>query len=500
MNRVFPLFVLLVLVANTQGFAQTLPPYTLWGNSTGSAASATALPSQTINVIAFGADPTGANDSYPAIQAAINAAYTHNSGGTPPLPPATVYLPPGTYKLSQPLELNYPGLILEGDTSWGTFLAPQGRAIDLVTPGPNRAGASVFVKDLGIIATNASEPTYGVIYINNVYDSGLENIDILGVPNSAANGIYIANSGGVNINNVQVYAQTSAVTTGILVTTNSQVSLNNVDVEGFNGTNGKGIVTSGALVNLDIISSHVEGNYYGYYHGASYGPTTSGRTNIYGGTFIYGAGPAAIEVVSDNLAVYGTGIAYGGTAFDIPPPASGGAFKNIVIDTQPPSTGRLFTPTSDLSGVHLRSQKLATGGTGVLAINRLDFSRQYVTSGTSIQLFSMYNFTPGTFRLYLTSDRYGYGASAYQVDFTVVNNQASTLIVTPLGQISGTYSTAVGFAVNPTGSNGVTLVVTPTASGGASPTVSGYLEYYGVDYSGTQSVIADYCNPTGTGC
>jgi Pectate lyase superfamily protein len=497
MTRTFSLFVPLVLVANTQCFAQTLPPYTIWGNPTGSAASATALPSQTINVIVFGADPTGANDSYSAVQAAINAAYAHNSGG---YSPATVYLPPGTYKLSQPLELNYPGLILEGDTSWGTFLAPQGRAIDLLTPGPNRAGASVFVRDLGIVATNASEPSYGVIYINNVYDSGLENINILNVPNSVANGIYIANSGGVKIKNVSVYALASAATTGILVTTNSQVSLDNVDVEGFNGTNGKGIATSGALVNLDMISSHVEGNYYGYYHGASYGPTTYGRTNIYGGTFDYGAGPAAIEVVSDNLAVYGTGFFYGGVAFDIPPPASGGAFKNIVVDTQTPGTGKLFTSTSDLSGVHLRNQKLAAGGAGVLAINRLDFSKQYVTSGTPIQLFSMYNFSPGTFRLYLTSDSYGQAATAYQVDFTVVNNQVSTPMVTTLGQVAGSNTTTAGFAVTPTGSNGVVLTVTPAASGGASPTVSGYLEYYGVDYFGKQSVVADYCNPTGTSC
>ena len=512
MNRVLSLFVLLVLVASPQSFAQTLPPFTLWGNPTGSAASATARPSHTIipcmaplSCPSGAADPTGANDSYPAIQAAINAAYQHNYGGTP-LPPATVYLPPGNYKLSQPLELNYPGLTLEGDSSWSTWLTPQGgRAIDLLTPGPNRGAASVSVRDLAIVATNTSEPSYGVIYIANVYDSGLENITILGVPNSAANGIYIANSGGVNLKNVNVYAsQASTVsTTGILVTTNSQVSLDNVDVEQFNGVNGKGIATSGALVNLDIISSHVEQNYYGYYHGASYGQnsTVSGQTNIYGGTFGYGAGPAAIEVVSDNLAVYGTGFSYGGPAFDIPPPASGGAFKNIVVDTRPPSTGQLFTSRSDLSGVHSRAQKLAVGGNGVLAINRIDFSDEGVASGTPIQLFSMYNFAPGTFRLYLTADAWGLSATAYQVDFMVVNgNQVSAPTVTMLGQVTGSYTTTAGFTVVPKGANGVILTVTPTALGGAVARVSGYLEYYGFDYNGTQSIIAGYCPSSGTGC
>lgn len=268
MNRVFSLFVLLVLVASTQCFAQTLSPYTLWGNPTGSTAFATTLPSHTIIPCMTSAtcssginpiDPTGTNDSYPAIQAAINAAYAHNSGGTAPI---TVYIPPGTYKLSHPLALNYAGLTLEGDTSWGTWLAPaSARAIDLLTAGPNRGAASVLVRNLGILATNAIEPEYGVIYIAYAYDSGLENVSVTGVPNAVANGIYIANSGNINLKNVNVYAATtSGASTGILVTTNSQVSLDNVDVEQFNGTSGKGIATSGALVFLDIISSHVEDN------------------------------------------------------------------------------------------------------------------------------------------------------------------------------------------------------------------------------------------------
>jgi hypothetical protein len=507
MNHRFSLFIILALVASTPCFAQTTPPYTLWGNSTGTGAPEAALPLPAINVLSFGADPTGAADSTMAIQAAINTAY-NNVDGVPGVP-NVVYLPPGKYKISSPLEIRPSGSVILQGAGVGTVISPyHSRAIDII--GSNRNETGVFLRDFRINGINASESTFGLIYINSIFNAGIEDIAIYCTSNQVANGIYIAGSGGIKVKDVSVYGwdtcggTNSDVNTGINVNNNSQVSLDNVDVEGFNGTNGKGIATGGALVYLDIISSHVEANFYGYYHGASYGQTTYGRTNIYGGTFSYGAGPAAIEVVSDNLAVHGAGLFYGGSAFDIPPPASGGAFKNIVVDTQPPTTGKLFTSTSDLSGVHLRNQKVAVGGAGVLAINRLDFSKQFGTSGAPVTLFSIYNFSPGTFRLVLTSDGgspTARTAAAYQVDFTVVNgSQSSPLIVTALGKVSGSYTTSATFNVAPTGSNGVILSVTPTASGGSSPTVSGYLEYYGVDYNGTQSVVASYCNPTGTGC
>jgi hypothetical protein len=192
-------------------------------------------------------------------------------------------------------------------------------------------------------------------------------------------------------------------------------------VEGFNGTGGSGIATSGAFVNLDMISSHTETNYYAYNHSAAYGGLviagqsgntltvtalpgggtnvigigstigvtgnpyvtalgsgsggigtytvsgpaqtiasgnvsvfSAGRTNTYGGGLGAGAGPAIVQVASDNLSVYGTGFAYGTTVFNV----LTGGFKNIVIDTQAPSTGQMFLAGSDLSGVHYRNQKL----------------------------------------------------------------------------------------------------------------------------------------------
>ncbi len=53
-----------------------------------------------------GADPTGTTDSYPAIQAAIDAASTGQGG--------IVYFPPGQYLISQPLVIDYSGVELVG--------------------------------------------------------------------------------------------------------------------------------------------------------------------------------------------------------------------------------------------------------------------------------------------------------------------------------------------------------------------------------------------------
>jgi hypothetical protein len=51
------------------------------------------------NVLDYGADPTGVADSYTAIQNAINAAISSNVG-------RTVYLPAGTYRITQTLFIN----------------------------------------------------------------------------------------------------------------------------------------------------------------------------------------------------------------------------------------------------------------------------------------------------------------------------------------------------------------------------------------------------------
>lgn len=142
------------------------------------------------------------------------------------------------------------------------------------------------------------------------------------------------------------------------------------------------------------------------------------------------------------------------------------------------------------------------GGGGVLAINRLDFCKQYQTSGTAIPLFTMSNFAPGTFRLYATADDFGQSSTSYQLDFSIVlYNQffptgtitcaANTAPCQILTSAPTSYSTTTAtFALTTAGTNGVTLSATPTSTYIA-PSICGYLEYYGVDYQGNQSIIPD---------
>jgi hypothetical protein len=147
---------------------------------------------------------------------------------------------------------------------------------------PLRDTQQVFLRDFFMVAANASESTYGLIYFTNVFDSGVENVYISCSPNAAANAIYIAESGGVKLKDVTITGSdlctgggNTNTNTGIRVANNSQVSLDNVDVEGFNGTGGSGIATSGAFVNLDIISSHTETDYYAYATADDFGQSST---------------------------------------------------------------------------------------------------------------------------------------------------------------------------------------------------------------------------------
>src|SRR6266403_5602867 len=65
-----------------------------------------------INVVEFGADPTGVSDSTAAIQAAIDYAFTHNNAGTlvtASLGVNSVFCPSGSYNTSYPIFFDPPG-------------------------------------------------------------------------------------------------------------------------------------------------------------------------------------------------------------------------------------------------------------------------------------------------------------------------------------------------------------------------------------------------------
>ena len=111
-----------------------------------------AQPSGYINVTAapYDADNTGVNDSTTAIQDAINAASAANEG---------VYIPQGTYTLSQPIDVN--NVTIEGAGEWYTTLTGS----DVEFSGNiNPASTNVNVSNLSIFGEvstrNNGSPDY----------------------------------------------------------------------------------------------------------------------------------------------------------------------------------------------------------------------------------------------------------------------------------------------------------------------------------------------------
>jgi len=85
-----------------------------------------------VNILDFGADPTGATDSTAAIQAAINSA----EGGFGPLAGtgSTVYFPSGVY-LCGDLEIKFTGQRLIGESKYGTWLIGKSGAECVIKVG-----------------------------------------------------------------------------------------------------------------------------------------------------------------------------------------------------------------------------------------------------------------------------------------------------------------------------------------------------------------------------
>ena len=259
------------------GFSGGVVPqskFTFTGNPLNSSTLPTAL---SYKIIAQGAgiDPTGTTDSTTALQALITAA--QGSTGTFGVP-TVISFPAGTYKTTACLNVTGSNLIIEGKGVGTVFTPTAGLFCVYGTPNsitnPLRTVNQVYLRDFDVNGASATS-TGGIISFINTYDIGIENVAIGCSSNSVSNGILIAQSGGVMIRNTQVYGADTCgggntnTNTGILVENNSQATLINADVEGFGGTNGKGIRTAGAFVWLDIIGSHAEADYWDIYHGAA---------------------------------------------------------------------------------------------------------------------------------------------------------------------------------------------------------------------------------------
>lgn len=131
-----------------------------------------------VNVLSYGADPTGTADSTTAIQAALTAA-----GSSAPV--QTVYLPPGQYKTTTTLNIPL-GVTLTGPaTAWnnitktsGAILFPNHNlaTLSLIGDGSNSNSAGGGICNLFIQCNHASYPSTSGIYITGAQQVIVKNI------------------------------------------------------------------------------------------------------------------------------------------------------------------------------------------------------------------------------------------------------------------------------------------------------------------------------------
>lgn len=150
---------------------------------------------QYVNALDFGADPTGATDSYAALQAAVTAAQGR-----------VVYVPAGTYLVSDTLSYNTaatfgftsPGIKIVGDGMTKTFFdhrAANKPLFDIdsgVHGGSYTASMGAELREFAIINTAATAGATG-IRVLNAYEVKIEHLYIKGMTQDGiemANGLY----------------------------------------------------------------------------------------------------------------------------------------------------------------------------------------------------------------------------------------------------------------------------------------------------------------------
>jgi len=139
------LLVLVLLTAAQASEAQTLPPerFTDWSLPGSHAAF---VPPQTLNILSYGADPSGVQSCNAALQAAIAAL-----GG-----PGEVFFPAGVYAFPQTIVLP-DSIILQGET--GTDQLPLAQLV--LSPGENADGIQISGSEQATTAVVIALPEQG---------------------------------------------------------------------------------------------------------------------------------------------------------------------------------------------------------------------------------------------------------------------------------------------------------------------------------------------------
>jgi hypothetical protein len=295
-----------------------------------------------LNVVSYGADPTGINDSAPAINAALAAL---PAGG------GTVYLPAGTYKLSSATTPMGLGQYLRGAGMSATTvkLASAAGAVPALTVTAPGGSVSQFagIRDLTVDITGAASGATGV-QAGNILQLQLRDVYVRGASGFGNNGIHFLNNNS-HTEQASVRAYVSGCDNPVTFdVTGSDPSFDRGDFEFFIdqfNPNGNGIAwINGALQRGGSLK--VRGNF-------SAGVTNTGKVLAFSGTGAVlarvqfdvsvetdgsGTGPQTINFGAGSNTIDG----YGSADFL----NSGGSFQASNNNGQFALTGRVSGDTS----------------------------------------------------------------------------------------------------------------------------------------------------------
>lgn len=192
--------------------------------------------SERLSVKDFGAVGDGVADDTAAIQATVTAAGNRPGG-------CTVFFPNGTYKVSAPINVTKPGVMLKGDGKDSTQVV---RATAYGTMFYFANGATVLdgtgIGHMRLIDNGANNNSGNLIEVENASRFTADNLTFFG----GTNGIILRGAANVELSNIYMYMQTPAapfanrygirlIATGVVgapVVFGSNVSLNNVHIYG----------------------------------------------------------------------------------------------------------------------------------------------------------------------------------------------------------------------------------------------------------------------------
>lgn len=216
------------------------------------------MPTNWVNVLNYGADPTGATDSTAAIQAAIdyvqiNGNVSYGNG--------TVYIPSGIYKILGTLTISKSFVTIQGQGIQGTFLDSYSNSPCIFISCANQDSQSrdVQVNDIYISRYNAQ---YGAaITIQNIYNAFIQRVSL----DNCYNGIDIQSistfvSTSSTSNSIGTGTKTFTVASGLSYYTGQNLIASPIGVNGQSWMYGSVTSYSGTTLVLSVSSGQTQGS------------------------------------------------------------------------------------------------------------------------------------------------------------------------------------------------------------------------------------------------